>query len=247
MNAQTYPAAPNPSGQVPSGQVPSGQAFGAVQQPTAANLRHWLVAQRNAGVTPDRVASQLLANGWDSDSASRAAMSSLRQADYHRLIYSTLCWGAGLSALGAGTAAHLALGLTDGNDHFGARDTIAIMLSLLVVALPLTILALVKSREIERTDKFAVWSPTRRFLFGLLGGCVGVVGIVRALTYVYELIAAAIGATGQTASAASVLQILVTLVIATPIVWWSVTEWTRSNVARRSLREPRPADTLEAQ
>ena len=72
-------------------------------------------------------------------------------------------------------------------------------------------------------------------------------GGAQALTYVYELIAAAIGATGQTASAASVLQILVTLVIATPIVWWSVTEWTRSNVARRSLREPRPADTLEAQ
>lgn len=209
------------------------------------STRGWLVQQRNNGVTPDKISAQLLTNGWDSDAAATAAMSSLRSADYHKLMYSTLCWGAGLSALGAGTAAHVALSLDSyGEYDNGPRQVIATMLALLIVALPLTIVALIKSRQVEREDPFAVWSPTRRFLFGLLGACVGVVGVYRALAYLYELIAAAVGVDDYTATAGSVLQVLVTLAIAVPIVWWSVIEWTRSNVARRSLRPSGAADTL---
>lgn len=237
-------ATPSSAGSVPPQTRSVGQPVSGYAGPVST--RNWLVQQRNDGVTPDKISAQLLTNGWDSDAASAAAMSSLRSADYHRLMYSTLCWGAGLSALGAGTAAHVALSLSKyGEYDNGPRIIIATMLALLIVALPLTIVALFKSREVERNDPFAVWSPTRRFLFGLLGGCVGVVGVYRALAYLYELIAAGVGVEGYHASAGSVLQVLVTLAIAVPIVWWSVIEWTRSNVARRSLRASGAADTLK--
>ena len=43
----------------------------AAQRPDQTTLRHWLVLQRNDGHTPAQIATELVAAGWDADTAAR--------------------------------------------------------------------------------------------------------------------------------------------------------------------------------
>lgn len=199
----------------------------------------WLNRRRNDGATPDQICVQLVDAGWDADSAASAALRSLRRSDRHRLLYIGECWGAGLAVLGAGSAAHLALQ--------GAEDKlgIALFLTLMLVAAPIGVVAGVIARRVEADEEHAIWSPTRRTLFAALASCAAIVGIVRLLTYLFRVVAAAVGAEGYEFTPSSVVQVMVTLSLATPLFWWALVEWRRSNVALRSLgraavRRPRP-------
>lgn len=189
----------------------------------------WLVHRRNEGATPDQICAELVASGWDADSASRASLASLRTSDRHRLLYSAECWGAGLAALGAGTSAHLAL--REGTPPL----ELAMFLTLMLVAAPIGVGAGIWARKVEAAEPHAIWSPTRRTLFATLATCTATVGIIRMLAYTFAVVAAAVGAEGYEFTPSSVVQVLVTLGLATPLFWWSLVEWRRSNVVLRSL------------
>lgn len=201
----------------------------AVLAHTFPSHRDWLVRRRNEGATPDQICKELVGIGWDADTAASLSLASLRQGDRHRLLYIAQCWGAGLAALGAGSAAHLAL--DDGRDPLALAACITLML----VAAPIGLYAGVVARRVEDEERHAIWSPTRRCLFGVLATASAVVGLVRLLTYTFRAVAAAVGATGYSFTPASVVQVMVTLAIAIPLFWWSLLEWRRSNVALRSL------------
>lgn len=208
---------------VPTALPPTGQL------PARHPVADWLIHRRNDGATPDVICAQLVGAGWDADSASRAALSSLRKGDRHRLLYIAQCWGAGLAALGAGTAAHIAL------SPYPEPLDLAFFLTLLLVAAPVGVAAGAWARRIEAEDPFAIWCPTRRTLFATLATCTAVVGLVRLLAYTYELVAAAVGAQGYEFTPSALVQVMVTLGLATPLFWWALVEWRRSNVVLRSL------------
>ena len=205
--------------------------------PPHPSTRDWLVSRRNEGATPDRICQDLVGRGWDADSAAATSLYSLRNSDRHRLLYVALCWGAGFAALGAASAAHIAL--TDQRDPI----TLASFITLMLVAAPIALYSGVIARRVEAAEPHAIWSPTRRALFGLLAGCAATVGLVRLLAYTFSFVAAAVGAEGYDFTPAALVQVMVTLSVAIPVFWWSLTEWRRSNVALRSLGSDSSAAT----
>lgn len=225
----SLPTAPT-AGTQTSMTTTTGYGFVPNQRPTA-----WLVNRRNEGATPDEICADLVAGGWDADTAAVTALSSLRTADRHRLLYIAECWGAGLAALGAGSAAHIALR--------GNADPLALasFLTLMLVAAPVGIAAGVWARKVEDSEPHAIWSPTRKALFATLASCTAFVGIVRLLSYTFAVVAAAVGAEGYEFTPSSIVQVMVTVGLAAPLFWWSLTEWKRSNVALRSLRPVDPS------
>lgn len=196
----------------------------------------WLVKQRNAGHTPDEIARGLVDNGWAADAAATTSLRSLRKADHHRMIYIGLCWGAGLAALALATALHLLLAGGAEERTLADREELAFLLTSVFVIAPIAIGCGIAANRVERTDRYAIWSPTRRSLFGLLAGCTGFIGIVRLLGYTYDVMAAVTGA-ADPLDAAGLVQVLVSLSIAGPLFAWSLIEWRRSNIAIGSLGE----------
>jgi len=189
----------------------------------------WLVRCRNAGWTPDQICVGLVEHGWDADAAAAMSLHSLRSSDRHQLLYNGLCWGAGLGVLGAGSAAHIAL--TAGRDPVELASAITLML----VATPLAIGCGIVARKVESNEAHSIWSPTRRVLFATLAACTAVVGLFRLLAYTFEAVAAAVGADGFDFTPASVVQVMVTICLAGPLFWWSLSEWKKSSVVHRSL------------
>lgn len=219
----TLPTSPSAVGRPPA---PSTQFDGTYP----GNLRKWMIARRNENSTPDQICADLVRNGWDADSAAAASIGSLRTGDRHQLLYNAVCWGAGLGALGAGTAAHLALA--------SSRDPIqlASAITVMMVATPIAITAGIAARRVEAREPHAIWSPTRRVLFATLATCTAVVGLLRLLTYTFNAVAAAVKVPSFEFTPASVVQVMVTVSLAGPLFWWSLTEWRRSNVALLSLQ-----------
>jgi hypothetical protein len=224
FTAPGAPTAPAPSSEPRTG-------FGTNE--SVAITQQWLINRRNEGATPDEICRELVASGWDVDTAASCSLKSLRRSDVHRGMYSGLCWGAGLAALGAGSAAHLAL--------ISSRDPIelATFITLMLVAAPIGVACGIRARTIEAAEPHAIWSPTRRALFGTLAATTAAVGIIRLLHYTFNAVAAAVGASGFEFTPSTVVQVMVTLSIAAPLFWWSLTEWRRSNVALRSLTAKR--------
>lgn len=220
---------------------PAAAAGGSqFQFPAGQPLAGWLVKRRNEGATPDQICAQLVSAGWDADAAGRTALLSLRTSDRHRLLYIAQCWGAGLAAFGAGTAAHLAL--EGGEDPL----TLAWYLTVMTVAAPIGVAAGAWARRVEATEPHAIWSPTRRTLFATLATCTATVGIVRLLSYLFLVMAAMVGAEGYELTPSSLVQVMVTLGLATPLFWWSLVEWRRSNVALRLLKRTPASGGSEA-
>jgi len=192
--------------------------------------QQWLVRRRNEGATPDEICKELVASGWHADAAAHASLDSLRESDRHRWLYIAQCWGAGLAALAAGTAGHLAL-----DRHTDPLD-LALAITVLLVAAPIGVVAGAIARTVEAREPHAIWSPTRRALFGTLTAASAGVGLFRALHYTFSMLAGALGARGYHFTPSSVVQVMVTLSIATPLFWWALVEWRRSDVAMRSLQ-----------
>lgn len=204
----------------------------------------WLVRRRNDGATPDVICAELIANGWHADVASKAALSALTTTDRHRWLYVALCWSAGLAALGAASAAHIAL--SDESDPLALASCITLAL----VAAPIGLIADRWARRVEADEPHAIWSPTRRVLFATLASATAAVGIIRLLVYTFGAVAAAVGARGYEFTPAAFIQVAVTLSVAMPLFAWSLAEWRKSNVVIRVLRRtadrgagaPRPTD-----
>lgn len=200
----------------------------------------WMTARRNQGSTPAEIAEQLVANGWSADEASRRALGSLRSSDRQPVLWFSLCWSAGLAAIGFTTAAHQLLA------PFPDRELAAIALTLSVVMAPIAFVCGILARRAERASTFVVWSPERRFWFATLATCTAVVGIVRLITYVYAVIAALVAATPQPLYGRDLAQVIVSVGVALPMFWWSFSEWRRSNIVISGLREHEPATEVRA-
>ena len=200
-------------------------------QGQAIATRQYLVNQRNAGATPDVITDELIAAGWDADAGARAALQSLRSRDHHRLLYWGLTFSAGFAALAVASAIHVAL---DAHHHPVA---LAAWITLALIAIPIVAVTAPVARKVERTDPHAIWSPTRRALFGTLAGITAFIGISRLLTYVFRAVAALVDVPGYDLSAASFVQVAVSLLVSAPLFTWALFEWRRSNVLIRSLSD----------
>ena len=196
----------------------------------------WMTARRNQGSTPAEIAQELVTNGWSADDAARRALQSLRSSDRQPVLWFSLCWSAGLAAVGFTTAAHQLLA------PFPDRQLAASALTLSVVMAPIAFLRGALARRTERSSTFAVWSPERRFWFGTLATCTAVVGIIRLITYVYAVIASLVAATPQPLYGEDLAQVAVSLGVAVPLFWWSFNEWRRSNLVISGLRADAPAE-----
>lgn len=195
---------------------------------SGAGLRTWLVARRNAGATPAEVAAELVAAGWDADAAATTALGSLRSVDRRGLLYATLTTSAGVAALSVASAAHLLIG---GNT---APEVSASALTVAAVALPVAAWCLYVARRAEAASEFVIWSPQRRSWFATLAGCTAVVGVVRAITYLYGFFVGVTGA-APAPSGADLAQVVVSLSISLPLFIWALHEWRRSNVVISAL------------
>ena len=91
----------------------------------------WMTARRNQGSTPRRSPQELVGNGWSADDAARRALQSLRSSDRQPVLWFSLCWSAGLAAVGFTTAAHQLLA------PFPDRELAASALTLSVVMAPI--------------------------------------------------------------------------------------------------------------
>lgn len=215
------------------------QPLPRVAPSVTGQIHAWLISRRNAGATPAHIASELVAAGWDADSAARAALSSLRSSDRRSILYAALTTAAGVAALAAATGAHL---LLDGNPD---PELTAASLTVALVVAPIAVWCAVLAQRAENTSRFAVWSPDRRFWFGALAGCTAAVGLLRALTYVYRVIAGLTGA-AVAPSSADLAQVAVSLGISVPLFVWSAAQWRRSNVALAALIDPDTRHTSDA-
>lgn len=191
----------------------------------------FLTERRNAGVTPDVVTRELIANGWSADNAAAAALRSLRRTDHHGLLYWTLTFSAGFAALATASALHLAMI----PETQRSALSLAIWITIALVALPLALVSGHFAKQVEARSAYATWSPTRRALFGTLAGVTAVIGVGRLLTYVFEAVAALVGVAGYELTPASLPQVIVSVAVSVPLFAWALIEWRRSNVLIRGL------------
>lgn len=189
----------------------------------------WLTARRNQGATPQDVVAELVSNGWSADVAARWALRSLRSSDRQPVLWFTLCWSAGLGAVGFTTAMHQLLA------PFPNRELAALALTVSVVMVPIAAFCAVLARRSEQRSTFSVWSPERRFWFGTLAVCTAVVGLLRLITYVYVVISSIVAARPEPLYGQDLAQVAVSLVVAVPLFYWSFVEWRRSNLVISGL------------
>ncbi|MFV0316961.1 MAG: hypothetical protein ACK5O2_08365 [Microthrixaceae bacterium] len=223
-------------------QAPLGSAPVESARVGQQDARAYLTERRNEGVTPERITRELITNGWDADTAGRAALRSLRRADHHSLLYWSLTFSAGFAALATASALHLALIPADERSAMALATWITVAL----VAAPLAAVSAHFARRVEAASSHAVWSPTRRALFGTLAGVTAVVGLGRLLTYVFEAVAAMVGVEGYELTSASLPQVIVSLAVSVPLFTWSLIEWRRSNVLIRGLSADTERNTNNA-
>ena len=191
----------------------------------------WLTTRRNQGATPSDVVNELVGNGWDADVAARWALRSLRSSDRQPVLWFSLCWAAGLGAVGFPTAMHQLLA------PYPNRDLAALALTVAVVMVPIAAFCGVLARRSEQRSTFTVWSPERRFWFGTLAVCTAVVGLLRLITYVYVVISSIVAARPEPLYGQDLAQVAISLVVAIPLFYWSFTEWRRSNLVISGLAE----------
>jgi hypothetical protein len=199
----------------------------------------WLTTRRNAGATPADITNELVATGWNADQAATWSLRSLRSTDYHHLLYAGVTWMTGIAALSGATSLHY---LIDDNPN---PTGLATAVTFFISTLPIAIWAIISMQRVEERSDHAIWSPARRMWFGTLALCSGLVGLVRLLHFVYVVAASLTGASSEPLDIDAVAQVGVTVGVALPLYWWSMTEWRRSALLISGLSEEpseRPAD-----
>ena len=149
-------------------------------------------------------------------------------------------WATGLASLSGAMAVHLAL---DGNPRPVA---LAMAMTVCLTLAPIAAWSIVTMHRVERHSRHAVWSPSRRLWFATLATCAGVVGVVRLLGFLYRVAASISGASDEPLTAASFLQVAVTVAVAVPLFWWSLTEWRRSALLVSGLSDDHGNDASTA-
>ncbi len=192
-------------------------------------LQRWLTERRNAGVRPDAIAAELVAAGWDADTAARLSLRSLRSSDRQTLTYAALTLAAGFAALGAASSAHL---IIDGNPD---PILLTCMLTLWLIATPIAVVVRFAARRVESRSSFVMWSGSRRGWYGALAFCTGLVGLGRLLNYVFHAIATLTGASSGDFTLAAAAQVAISLAVSIPMFLWSFREWRRSNLVISAL------------
>jgi hypothetical protein len=229
-----FPNPTDPTGPTTGIQPTTGPVGTATCTPATPTVQRWLDGRRNVGETPDHIADELVGSGWNADVAATAALRSLRSSDRRSLLYGTLTVSVGLAALCLATTLHLVI-RPDGN-----AVELAWAITVLTAAAPVAAFAARRAWVAEQESAHVVWSPSRRGWFGALALCTGLVGIVRILTYVYEVAASITGASATPLTAGELAQVLVSVSVTVPLFWWSSSEWRRSMVLVSGLTDPQP-------
>jgi hypothetical protein len=229
MPSNTMPSNTMPSEVPTTGPTTTGPA--TTDSIWVDHVYPWLVCRRNEGATPAEITTQLVGVGWDADAAARTSFRSLRRSDRNALLYGSLCWSVGLTAVGLTTGVHQLLSPAPD------RSAAALALTVALVAAPVAIATWFISRRVEDRSTHAIWSPARRAWFGTLATCTAVVGVVRLVTYVYRVIASLTRANPTAPTSASFAQVLVSAAVAVPLFVWSFREWRRSNVVISGLAD----------
>ena len=212
-------------------QTTAAQSDTPRQTEPAPNLEAWLVTCRNAGATPPEIADTLISAGWSADHAATASLGSLRSTDQQQLLWFSLCWSAGLAAVGLTTTLHQML------SAYPNPQLAALTLTVSLVMAPIAFLCNWQAGRTEESSMFAVWSPSRRLWFGTLASCTAVVGLVRLISYLYTVMFSLLSPRGQIPlDGRDFAQVMVSLAVAIPMFTWSFTQWRRSNVAISGLR-----------
>ena len=138
----------------------------------------------------------------------------------HVLGYGALLVTTGVAALAAGTAGHT---LTAGLTKVVNRGELAIWLTILVCVLPFAIWAHWWAAKVDRDDPVAVWSRPRMQLSLILLWACGIVGGMRVMIYVAQLIGAAIGApwAARDSLLGGAINVAIAVGISLPLGMWS--------------------------
>jgi hypothetical protein len=192
---------------VPSGRLADVEAFLDVCE---AELLH-----------PAEVAHRLVRQGWPDVAAHQVGERYRRRFDEHPLGYSAFLFTVGFTGLSLGSSAHLLLDELDGRS--ADPDTLALWLTVLVIAAPLSAWSWRWIARVDDDDPVAVWSRPRRTLARTLLWACGLVGGFRLLHYVFTLIATITGSSW--ASDRSLLvglaNVAVTTAITFPLGYWA--------------------------
>ncbi len=206
----------------PSWTSPTGAGAPGPAEPTAeaGRFEAWLDRCEHELAHPAVVEDRLRRNGWHPLHAAAAARAYRRRYNEHSIGYFALLAATGVAALAAGSAGHV---LARGLGHPVNRNALAVWLTLLVCALPFAAWAHWWARRVDEDDAVAVWSRSRRTLATVLLWSCTLVGIVRLLTYVAQLIGALVGASwASTDSAASgAVNVSIVVAIALPLGLWA--------------------------
>jgi hypothetical protein len=157
-----------------------------------AETERFLDQCQSVGVHPDDVAGELVRAGWQPGTAGLVADRYRARFDEHRLGYAGFLFGVGFSALAAGSIGHLLLAWAEHGEP--ARETLALWLTVLVIAVPFAIWSWSWVRQVDATDPVAGWSRPRQSLARTLLWCCGIIGGFRLLHYVFTFISTLTGA-----------------------------------------------------
>ena len=180
----------------------------------------WLDQCESDLLHPAVVEQRLRRSGWHPVHAAEAAEAYRRRFNEHPMGYFSLLAATGIAALAAGSAGHV---LARGLSHPVNRNALAAWLTVLVCALPFAAWSHAWARRVDQEDAVAVWSRPRRILAGILLWSCTVVGIIRLLTYVAQLIGAMVGATWASSDtvAAGAVNVAIVVAIALPLGLWA--------------------------
>jgi hypothetical protein len=188
----------------------------------SSDLAGWLDRCEAEHTHPAVVEQGLRRAGWGPVPAAQIGSEYRRRFNEHPLGYSALLVATGVAALAAGSTAHTLVGGLTGPLH---RPAFARWLTLLVCALPFAVWAHVWAARVDREDPAAVWSIPRRSLAVVLLWAATIVGLIRLVLYVGQLIGALVGTRPATATsvAAGALNVAVVVGIAVPVWMWAFT------------------------
>jgi hypothetical protein len=171
-----------------------------------ASLREWVESAAARGLTPDQARRWLTSQGWPSTVGDSAALEVERlgnhpqgslapppgpvQAHEHGFAYTTLFVTLGFAVLSLGSTIHLLLEWAF--ESRSGSQALANWLTVFLCTVPFAVASLRVVRRIEAEDHLARYSQVRDSLSMLLLWAAGIVGGIRLLAFVHQLVSALI-------------------------------------------------------
>lgn len=174
--------------------------------PLPEALHSWVASAAERGLTPSQVRTWLASQGWPGAVAEAAALEVERtgtythnsevpppgpvQAHEHPFAYITLFVTMGFAALSLGSTIHLLLAWAF--ETQSGSQALANWLTILFCTVPFAVASLVIVRRIEAEDPLARYSQVRDGVSMVLLWAAGVIGGLRLLLFVHQLVSALI-------------------------------------------------------